>query len=202
MTKNKVALFGDLTALFQIRSVIRSNIDYRLLDKALKKAFNVEEFAITKFYTLFKPDNEGQVKFVSGLKKNFGWDIETKRPSEIRRIVDKADHKDELNAISHRQYRFDSQIAYDIGEVTAEEDINTLVVVSDSLELMNPLLSCTKWVPNVNLAFFGDALDQRWWKILNKTESKINFMDLTRLMHQVSQETKVVKSEPELSRFE
>jgi hypothetical protein len=195
--KNNVAVFGDLTALFQIRKVIKANINYYQIDKAIKKHFNVEQFTTNKFYTLFVPENEGQVKFVAGLEKNLGWKIETKRPSEIRRIVDSDDHKGELNALSHRQYRFDSEIAYDLAEATAEDEIDTVVVISDSLELLNPLKRCQSWIKNVNLAFFGSTLDQRWWKHLDNN-GEVKFLDLTDLMYRnVSND----ESE-ELSRFE
>lgn len=194
---NKVAVYGDLTALFQIRNVIKTNINYYQIDKAIKNHFNVENFFVSKFYTLFVPENEGQVKFVSGLEKNLGWKIETKRPSEIRRIVDSADVKNELNSISHRQYRFDAEIAYDLAEATAEDEIDTIVVISDSIELLNPLKRCQHWIKNVNLAFFGDTLEPKWWKHIGE-KSDINFLDLRELMFKTS-----TKEEAEdLSRFE
>ncbi len=195
--QNKVAVFGDLTALFQIRKVIKANINYYQIDKAIKKHFNVENFTTNKFYTLFVPENDGQVKFVAGLEKNLGWKVETKRPSEIRRIVDSDDHKGELNALSHRQYRFDAEIAYDLAEATAEDEIDTVVVISDSLELLNPLKRCQSWIKNVNLAFFGTTLDQRWWKHLDNN-GEIKFLDLTDLMYRNISNSE----EDELSRFE
>ena len=195
-----VAVFGDLTALFQIRNVIKSNIDYFKIDKALKNHFKVDNFSLVKFYTLFVPENEGQVKFVSGLEKNLGWKVETKRPSEIRRIVDLADHKNELAALSHRQYRFDSDIAYDLAEATAEDKIDSIVVISDSLELLSPLKRCHDWIDDVNVAFFGDGLDQRWWKNFGD-KSGINFLDLRELMFQRKNKEES-SEEDELSRFE
>lgn len=197
---NNVAVFGDLTALFQIRKVINANINYYKIDKSIKDHFNVDRFVLNKFYTLFVPENEGQVKFVSGLEKNLGWKVETKRPSEIRRIVDSADHKNELNAISHRQYRFDVDIAYDLAEATAEDEIETVVVISDSIELLNPLKRCQAWIKNVNLAFFGDVIDQRWWKHLGDN-SGINFLDLRELMFR-SNDKENSSEDNEPSRFE
>lgn len=199
--QNKVAVFGDLTALFQIRKVIKANINYYQIDKAIKKHFNVEKFTTNKFYTLFVPENEGQVKFVAGLEKNLGWKIETKRPSEIRRIVDSDDHNGELNALSHRQYRFDAEIAYDLAEATAEDEIDTVVVISDSIELLNPLKRCQTWIKNVNLAFFADTIDSRWWKNFGK-DSAINFMDLRELMYKSINDDESNDVPEELSRFE
>ena len=196
---NNVAVYGDLTALFQIRNVIKAKIDYYQIDKSIKRYFNVEKFHTNKFYTLYVPENEGQVKFVSGLEKNLGWNIETRRPSEIRRIVDSADHKNELNAISHRQYRFDAEIAYDLAEATAEDEIDTVVVISDSIELLKPLKRCKSWIKNVNLAFFGSTLDQRWWKHLGEN-NEINFLDITDLMFR--SESIINEDSEELSRFE
>lgn len=177
-----VAVFGDLTALFQVRNIIKTNINYYQIDKSIKNYFGVDKFALNKFYTLFVPENEGQVKFVSGLEQTLDWNIQTKRPSEIRRIVENLDVKNEVNTILHRQYRFDAEIAYDISEATAEDEIDTIVVISDSIELLNPLKRCQSWIKNVNLAFFGNTIDQRWWKHL-EGDSGINFLDLKDLMH-------------------
>lgn len=194
-----VAVYGDLTALFQTRNAIKTNINYYQIDKSIKKYFDIDQFSTNKFYTLYVPENEGQVKFVSGLKKNLGWNIETRRPSEVRRIVDSADVKNELNAISHRQYRFDAEIAYDLAEATAEDEIDTVVVISDSIELLNPLKRCQSWIKNINLAFFGDVLDSRWWKHLGD-KSGIHFLDIRDLMFRAEEKHK--EDSEELSRFE
>lgn len=196
---NKVAIYGDLTALFQIRNVIKSNINYYQIDKAIKKHFNINNFFSNKFYTLYVPENEGQVKFVSGLEKNLGWNIETKRPSEIRR-VDSSSIKHELNTVSHSKYRFDAEIAYDLAESTAEDEIDTVIVISDSIELLSPLKRCNIWIKNINLVFFGDCIDQRWWKHIGGN-SGINFLDLRELMFNYSKKEDTIDIN-EISRFE
>lgn len=175
MKQNKVAVFGDLTALYNARTELKKNINYALLDRAIKNHCKVPSLACAKWYTLFHPNNQSQVNFVKTLETECNWEIHTKRPSEVRRsTADKNPHND---------YRFDAQIAYDIGAATGEE-YDSIVVVSDSLELLKPLKDAIKFFDAetpVELMFFSDAMDRRWWRAL--PDSGIKFTDLGELMH-------------------
>lgn len=168
-TNKKVAVYGDLTALYSARASFNKNINYNLLDLAIKKYSNVTNLACKNWYTLFHPENESQVDFVKMLEANFGWNVITKRPSEIRRTNSTSPNTD---------YRFDVPIAYNIGEATSEYD--EIVVISDSIELLQPLKLATEFV-KVTLSFFNDAMDRRWWRPLQQT--KINFVDLSDLIY-------------------
>ena len=168
-----VAIFGDLTALYNVRASMHKNINYNLLDKALKDEYGVANFSCAKWYTLFHPDNVKQGQFVKTLE-SLKWEVQTKRPSEIRRSIDP-----ECNP--HKDYRFDSEIAYDIGESTADDQYSDIVIVSDSFELLKPLKRATKYIDSISVAFFADAMERRWWRELN--DSGINFLDLSELMY-------------------
>jgi hypothetical protein len=172
----KVAIFGDLTAMYDAKTEFKKNINYALVDKAIKDHLKIESFFRSKFYTLYHPDNPTQVNFVKMLQDNVGWAVETKQPREVRRAANST-------GSPHRNYRFDAQIGFDIGESTGD-DCDTIVVVSDSLELLKPLSIAAKYQDlNVIVAFFRDAMDRRWWDGLKQTE--IQFLDLGEIMHSV-----------------
>lgn len=190
MKQKKVAVFGDLTALYDAKTELKKNINYLFLDKAIKDHFGVTTLSCAKFYTLFHPENQSQVDFVKHIEVNVNWQVITKRPSEIRRTTNSGN--------PHKNYRFDAQIAYDIGAATGE-DYNSIVVVSDSVELIKPLLDAAKYIEgDVNVAFFSDAMDHRWWKALK--DSGINFFDLGEIMYNTAKNSRVQVSESE--RFE
>ena len=176
MKQKKVAVFGDLTALYDAKTELKKNINYLVLDKAIKDHFGVNTLACAKFFTLFHPENQSQVDFVKHIEVNINWEVVTKRPSEIRRIVN--------NVNANKHYRFDAQIAYEIGAATGE-DYDQIVVVSDSIELIKPLTDAAKYIEGgVNVAFFSDAMDHRWWRALK--DSGINFFDLGEIMYTAS----------------
>jgi hypothetical protein len=170
----KVAIFGDLTAMYDVKTEFKKNINYALVDKAIKDHLKIDSFFRSKFYTLYHPDNVTQVNFVKMIETNIGWSVETKQPREVRRSSN-------MVGSPHKNYRFDAQIAYDIGESTGD-DCDTIVVVSDSLELLKPLITASKYQDlNVIVAFFSDAMDSRWWGGMK--QSGINFVDLGEIMH-------------------
>lgn len=173
MKQNRVAVIGDLTALYNARTELKKNINYHLLDKAIKEHFGVQSLAKSKWYTLFHPENKPQVDFVKMLETTCNWEICTKRPAEVRRV--------DSSSNPHKDYRFDAQIAYDIGSATGEE-YDSIVVVSDSIELLKPLKDAANFIDDtVELVFFADAMDRRWWRGLK--ESDVKFTDLNELMN-------------------
>lgn len=184
MNQKKVAVFGDLTALYHARKEIKKNINYNHIDSAIKKACGITKFDCANWYTLFHPENQSQVNFVKTLEA-LDWTVKTKRPSQIRRVG--------ASNNPHTDYRFDAQIAYNIGEATGEFD--KIVVVSDSLELLIPLQEATEFV-DVTLSFFTEAMDRRWFRPLD--ESKIKFLNLGEMLHS-SREDELVQDS---ARFE
>ncbi len=170
MNQKKVAVFGDLTALFSARSALKKNINYNHIDLAIKKLFKINSFATANWYTLYHPDNKSQVEFIKTLQL-LNWKIITKHPSEIRRN----------SSNTPTDYRFDAQIAYDIGESSVDSEYDQIVVVSDSIELLRPLKLATEFDLNVSLIFFNEAMDRRWWKPLD--DSRIQFTDLSSLLY-------------------
>lgn len=187
----KVAIFGDLTAMFDAKTEFKKNINYELVDRSIKNHLKIESFFRSKFYTLFHPENPAQVNFVKMLEANLGWSVETKQPREVRRPSNST-------GSPHKNYRFDAQIAYDIGESTGD-DCDTIVVVSDSLELLKPLITASKYQDlNVIVAFFSDAMDRRWWPGMK--QSGIQFVDLGEIMHSTRMSN--VSEVQESARFE
>src|SRR6266581_4339405 len=179
MNQKKIAVFGDLTALYDAKSEFKKNINYSLLDKSIKDYFAVKSLSCARFYTLYHPENQSQVDFVKMLETTVNWEVVTKRPSEVRRVSNTGN--------PHKNYRFDAQIAYNIGECTGE-DYDSITVITDSIELLRPLVEAKKYIGNenssnntVNVAFFSDAMDHRWWRGLK--ESNINFIDLGEIMY-------------------
>lgn len=167
MEKQNVAVYGDLTALFSARSKLRKQINYENLDKVLKKVVGLEEdesYDLNSFYTLFDSQNEKQVSFVNGLRE-LGWNVSTTNSRDIRR------------GLHPTRHRFDADIAYDIG--LNIESFNKILVVSDSFDLLRTLdryhddaVDC-----EINMTFFLDALDMRWWPKISG-DSYIKFTDL------------------------
>lgn len=159
------AVFGDLTALYATRSRLRKTINYKRLDEVLRETMQVDKWDVNAWYTLFADNNDGQVSFVEGLRE-LGWDVETLSSREVRRVSRPTD------------YRFDARIAYQLGACQGEVD--NVLVVSDSFELMHAIrdLQEDDTEINVSLAFFSDAIDGRWWKVINDPKSPIKFIDL------------------------
>lgn len=172
MKQKKIAVIGDLTALYNARNELNKNINYLALDRAIKEHFEVQSLSKCLWFTLFHPENQKQVDFVKMLETECNWEVCTKRPSEVRRVGNNNPHKD---------YRFDAQIAYAIGAATGEE-FDSIVVISDSIELLKPLKDATDFVDgSVELLFYGPAMDRRWWRGL--PNSGIKFTDLDDLLY-------------------
>lgn len=166
MSNNKTtAVFGDLTALYAVRSRLRKTINYKRLNDVLLEEMGITTWDVNKWYTLFADNNEGQVSFVEGLR-DIGWDIETLNNRETRRVNRPTD------------YRFDTRIAYQLG--ASVETVDRVLVVSDSFEIIHAMKDLQQDDLNIEvyLAFFSDALDGRWWKVIHDPKSNIRFIDL------------------------
>jgi hypothetical protein len=166
-----ISVFGDLTALFNARSTLKKSINYKLLDTNLKKELKVKEWDINMWFTLFNEINTGQVTFLNSLQ-NIGWNIERELSKNVRPTGKPTDH------------RFNSEISYHLGLSVGEAD--EVLVISDSFELygaMNELNKSTDSM-KVNLAFFSDGLDNRWWQVLNSKHNFINFIDLNTILYE------------------
>lgn len=150
MDKN-IAVYGDLTALYSIRSKHRRGINYKELDTILKTKLGIESYTENKWYSIFSEKNDKQVSFVNGLKE-IGWNVETVHAKDIRRVKDT------------REYRFDNRIAVELG--LAADQFDEVVVVSDSYELFAPIMRVHEIDPEIKIhvACFMDGLDNRWVK--------------------------------------
>jgi hypothetical protein len=163
----KVAVFGDLTALYATRSKRERSINYSYLDAALKRVAGVDSFDESVWFTLFSEGNERQVSFVQGLR-DLDWEVETKLPHTITK----------KNRFDSMNYRFDSQISYYLG--LSVEYHNKVIVVSDSFELYDSLQKLREDDQKIDicLAFYPDGLDGRWWKQIRSQDSFLTFIDL------------------------
>ena len=166
MINNKTtAVFGDLTSLYAARSKLQKTINYKRLNEVLLNEMEVEAWDVNKWFTVFANKNEGQASFVEGLRE-IGWDVETISNRDIRRLNKPTD------------YRFDARIAYQLG--ASAETTDRVLVVSDSFELFHTMRDLQHDDSNIELtlAFFSDAINTRWWKILNDQKQNIKFIDL------------------------
>lgn len=181
MKKSSVGILGDLTALFAARSFLKKNINYMKLNEQLKEYLGVENFGMTKFFTLYHPNNEKQVEFLKFLKEELNWEVITTTPLEIKQTQD------------YRNYRFDVPIAYHLGVESVSDEFDKLVVISDSIELVKSMKEAAYDIPGgVYLAFYSEALDRRWVKMFAGENSKLKFIDLDELEY-----TKPKPVEPE-----
>ena len=168
--RSKVAVFGDLTALYSARAKTHRSINYAELDESIKAYFGVTEFDENQFFTLMREDNEKQVSFISGLEK-LGWNVEKTSHRETRRVVDS------------KNYRFDAAIAYELA--SSVDSFENIVIVSDSIDLYRPMkrFSDEDSDCKVHLAFFGDGLDTVWISPLREKSNTIEFIDLNKFTH-------------------
>lgn len=155
-------VFGDLTALYSARSRHRKPINYELLDSILKESMGVKTFDENYFYTLFSDQNEKQVSFIAGLKK-LEWNVQTMNPRDVPR------------GLNWQSYRFDAQIAYQLGL-----GVERALLVTDSFDLLPVIEAALREDKDteISLAFFSESLDGKWWKKINGADSIINFIDL------------------------
>ena len=165
--RQNVAVYGDLTALYSARTLLNKQIDYNLLDKVLKSIAGIEQcdsFDMNSFYTLFSDRNEKQVELIQSLQ-DMEWNVSTANPKHVCRGRT-TDH------------RFDNDISYDLG--LGIEEFNKVIILSDSFNLYHILerLHNDDFNCEVNLVFFSDALDFRWWKVLGEKNSWLRFIDL------------------------
>jgi hypothetical protein len=163
---SNVAVYGDLTALYSMRSRQRRGINYKELDSAIKSHLEVEQFEDNKWFSIYADNNEKQVSFIKGLR-DIGWNVETSSTRDIRRVRDS------------KEYRFDAKIAVELG--LAADQFEAVAVVSDSYELYAPMKRLHEEDANVQiyLVCFADGLDPRWVKHFhNEDEKWVTLVDL------------------------
>jgi len=170
----KINVIGDLTALYAARSGhnpgrSRHSINYAQLNKGLLAACGVTEWDTNVWYTLFSAKNTEQNSFVSGLKE-LGWNIKTYQSKDVRYHQYTTD------------YRFDAQIAYDLATIDGDD----VVIISDSLDVLSVIKKAKEDDPNLNitLAFFSDAMDRAWWKILKDENKCFKFIELDDVLYE------------------
>jgi len=166
--RQNVAVYGDLTALYDTRERHRKPINYATLDTVLKATVGLrpdESFDVTSFFTIFSSQNDKQVSFVKTLRE-LQWEVETTHPREIRKGMRPTDH------------RFTADIGYELG--LGVDQFNKVLIVSDSFELARPILRFADEDKEceVHLAFFSESLDSRWWPLIRSADSCIKFTDL------------------------
>lgn len=165
--ENNVIILADLTALYSVRGRFRKNIDYKAVDSFIKHKMNVELFTKdSMFFTLYNQMNPGQNNFIKLLRDEIGWNVVGVKNSEIR------------SGIDYKQYRFDAKISYELGSLLQPESLTKILVISDSFELASPMVDVADdYNVEMTLGFFSDALDGRWYKILQDPKNKINLLD-------------------------
>lgn len=164
MSENSVAILGDLTSLYAARKKHRKAINYNKMDDILKDLMGVSSWNTADFYTLYGRHNDSQTNFLKGLE-DMGWEIHKKEPRDIPPNTNLVD------------YRFDIDIAYQLG--LAVDNFDKILVISDSYQLLNAIrnLRDDDSKIEVNLAFFQDALDGRWFNEINEN-NLVNFINL------------------------
>lgn len=151
----------DLTALYHAKRQGRGT-NYQHLDSALNEKFGKVLF---QAFTSYSDANEGQVSFINTLE-SLGWNVDKVHPQDIPNE-------------SKIDYRFDSIISYECGSIVSEEEYSSLIVISDSVNLIPVLLDAANYM-DVYLAFYSEFLPQRWFKSL-LGKQKLKFLDLADL---------------------
>lgn len=154
-------------------------------------------------WSAISPKNEGQSRFLKHVH-GLGWDIRAFSPSDSF-MVDPVTTLSMAagTRIGERMTRFDASIAYMIGRFA---DHCQIVLISDSFALAEPLVRAArsryeaerakakledrepKQMPPNILAFFGRAIDPRWYAVLRDWKSDglsdcVQFFDLDTLAH-------------------
>lgn len=154
-------------------------------------------------WTATSPRNEGQGRFLKHVHA-LGWDIRSFSPADSF-MVDPVTtlSLSTGSKIGERLTRFDASIAYMIGRLAEDCQI---ILLSDSFALAEPLVRAAKtryeaerrradedarepsqMPPNI-LAYFGRALDPRWFAVLRDWQSDgmndcVRFFDLDTRAH-------------------
>lgn len=149
------------------------------------------------------PKNEGQARFLKHVH-GLGWDIRAFSPADSFMVDPVTTLSLAAGArIGERMTRFDASIAYMIGRLA---ETCQIILLSDSFALAEPLVRAAKtryeterrnakaedreprqMPPNI-LAFFGRALDPRWFAVLRDWKSDgmndcVQFFDLETRAH-------------------
>jgi len=176
MNSKNINCLVDLTALYDSRKSpkTRKKLDYQKLTSFLSLAagtHSIEDFGDFRGYTIFSQKNEEQNDFVTNLRK-LGWKIETYGQYELE-ILDNL-------GMASSDYRFNGLVSLEIGSSLNDEDPSTIVVVSNSFDLYNVMVTAHEKDDQVEfiLVYFKDHMDPRWGYALDKSRSFIRFVDL------------------------
>jgi len=132
----------------------------------LKPAPQITRTPSWVMWTAAAADNEGQQKFLDFAERDLHWEVRRFSPSlafsiEPSAVFGVAGVGDSTK--TSRLIRFDASIAFAIGRLSEEHRV---VVVSDSFPLSEPMLRVNehqKSNDHCTLAFFGRAIDARWY---------------------------------------
>lgn len=146
---NNSIVLADLTALYSARQAYQKPIEYNKLNEFIRDiiGINNKDKMESVFYTLFSQNNPSQINFIKFLEY-LGWNIKKFSPKVC-------------GDISTKNWRFSSNIAYDLGTVL--NDCTKVLVISDAFELVEPLRSFARDKQSsdeLHFAFFRDAVDK------------------------------------------
>lgn len=124
------------------------------------------------FFTAADEGNEKQAKF-HRLIEDLGWIVRSYPPHDAV-IANPL-----LSDSTVRTIRFDTMIAWSLGRLAGQPEIEQIFVVSDSWPLAGPIQQCVRAHKTaVTLAFFGQVVDTRWHRILRDADENLSFLDL------------------------
>lgn len=163
---NSWSLLIDGSALFfgQRQISFTKNMNYPRLKGILQGESNCK--ALPKpafFFTTVDESNVGQAKFHS-MVRGLGWNV--RHTSLQEASIENPLLVKQCSGV----VRFDSIISYCLGTLRQQKDLDHIMVVSDSWSLQEPILDCVQKGMVVSLAFFGEVLDSRWWRLIRKAE--------------------------------
>lgn len=137
-------------------------------------------------WTPAAPQNQGQARFLEFAARDLGWEVRRYAPGDGYTVDPAVLNIAGDGRLASRLVRFDAAIAFAMGRFAATHRV---VAVSDSFTLAEPLLRVAavkgleggggNFVPSNYVAFFGRALDARWWRVLrNGRSAAANLIDL------------------------
>ena len=175
----KPALLADLSRTFFALRRLDVRLDYESTVVALQG--DGPPFSPLTGYTVFDPSNEAQSRLHARLEQS-GWYLATERPNHVRLVngtvsenESKPDEKRPIVPLEHN-VRFDADISFALARLAGVSP--RVVVMSDSYALSGPVLQTIDRGTRVEIAFFEDELDSRWWQLFKEHPEMLAFRDL------------------------
>lgn len=167
--KSQTALLIDGTALYFAGTQRHERFDLEKLHKELLTRAQVKSWSPALFFSVVDYRNEKQIKFHDFLRAKNGWEIEEAIAWEADPIPPS------VTVRNSGLIRFDPKISFALGRLMDRR--NRIIVVSDSFGLAVPMSAAAACKHcEIVLAFFGQQLDTRWYRIFK--ESNIVFWNL------------------------